>query len=344
MVRFKVIKGSQLLLGAAIVILALVICALVLRYTLSEPVQPASLQGNFVTATENTAGAEAVSAFASTSAAVSIQNMPFSPEEEIEILILDPQHTSAENEHTDEIVNDVDIEIIPEAPLPAGNGTKPRILIYHTHTHEAYEQVDNDPYVALEAWRTADEAHSVVRVGEELALLLRERGFEVIHDATDHEQSELSTAYTRSLETLQSYSEPFDLYIDLHRDAYVENCGPLTVQADNRQLARLMILIGSGESFSVKPHYAENYAFAVSLTQQLNAEAEGICKDVLVKKNRYNQHIGVHSILIEVGNNRNTLTEALASMPYLADALENLMLSPDTPDSPAMQLAADVIK
>ena len=339
MVRFKVIKGSQLLLGAAILILALVICALVLKYTLSEPARPTSLQGNFVAGSESAAAAEAVSAFA---AGTATQNEN-GGNNEIEILILDPQHASAENEHTDEIVSDVDIEILPETVIAPESGKKPRVLIYHTHTHEAYEQVADDPYVALEAWRTADEAHSVVRVGEELASLLRERGFEVVHDATDHEQNELSTAYTRSLKTLQSYDVPFDLYIDLHRDAYVKNSGPQTVSAGDKQIARLMVLIGSGETFDVKPHYSENYAFAAALTAELNCALDGLCKDVLVKKNRYNQHIGVHSILIEAGNNRNTLSEVLASMPYLADALDRLMAAePDK--SPVIQLAADAGK
>lgn len=43
-----------------------------------------------------------------------------------------------------------------------------RVLIYHTHTYEAYEQTQDDPYEETEKWRTADSAHNVVRVGEEL--------------------------------------------------------------------------------------------------------------------------------------------------------------------------------
>ena len=51
-----------------------------------------------------------------------------------------------------------------------------RVLIYHTHTYEAYEQTQDDPYEETEKWRTADSAHNVVRVGEELAALLRGPG------------------------------------------------------------------------------------------------------------------------------------------------------------------------
>ena len=49
-----------------------------------------------------------------------------------------------------------------------------------------------------------------------------------------------------------------------------------------------------------------------------------------MKTKRYNQHIGVYALLIEVGTNKNTLQEALNSMPVLADALTEMMiLKPD---------------
>ena len=59
----------------------------------------------------------------------------------------------------------IEVEVVSPAPRS--------VLIYHTHTHEVYEQVREDPYEALEAWRTADADHSVLRVGEELAKCLR---------------------------------------------------------------------------------------------------------------------------------------------------------------------------
>ena len=76
-----------------------------------------------------------------------------------------------------------------------------------------------------------------------------------------------------------------------------------------------------------KPYYEENLAFAQTLTERINALQPNLCKKVLVKDGRYNQSIGVFSILIEVGHNRNTLREALASLPDLADGLQSLMIS-----------------
>ncbi len=207
----------------------------------------------------------------------------------------------------------------------------PRVLIYHTHTHEAYEQVSDDPYDAVEAWRTTDADHSVVRVGSELARRLRGFGFRVVHDTTDHEGQELSTAYDRSLQTLQGYRERFDLYIDLHRDA-VE-------PGESVDQARLMLLVGNGVGFDEKPFYTQNLAFAKALSEEINAIRPGACKGVLVKDGRYNQHVGVFSVLVEVGHNRNTLAQALDAVPPLAEGIRRLLIDAPRPELTAMRRA-----
>ncbi len=209
-----------------------------------------------------------------------------------------------------------------------------RVLIYHTHTYEAYEQTQDDPYEETEKWRTADSAHNVVRVGEELAALLRSLGVEVVHDVTAFEPPNLSSAYTRSLEMLekrQAAGERYDLYIDLHRDAYAESqTGPNTVNAGDVEAAKLMLLIGKGEGqtsegFDQRPDWEANLAIAQDVTDDLNAQVDGLCRDVCVKSGRFNQHVAVGCVLVEAGNNRNTLEEVLAAMPYLADAIVQVL-------------------
>ena len=325
MVRFRVIKGSRLLLGAAVVVLALVVCLLAFKVFAGSEGDATPVDGNLV---ETSAQEEEARA------ALAVLAAPLS--QGIEISVLEPSSNpqgqaspAPENEHTDQTVAPLELDPAGEVDIAAGDA--PRVLIYHTHTHEAYEQAADDPYVALEAWRTADEEHSVVRVGAELAELLRARGCEVVHDTTDHELDDLSTAYTRSEQTLLSYEEPFDLYIDLHRDAYVEGTGENTLHANGVDYAKLMMLIGRGDNFQVKPHFEENYAFARALTDALNEGTPGICRDVLVKTNRYNQHIGVYAILVEVGNNRNTLVEALNAMQPLSEAIVSLLIR-ENPD------------
>ncbi len=294
MVRFKVIRASRLLLVLSIILLCAALALLAIRLISAEPRTPSGGSASLVSAAGEAEAGTAV-VFASAAAA-------------------SLRHTR-DGER-------IDIEVLP---MPTEVPVAPRVLIYHTHTHEAYEQVSDDPYVALEAWRTSDADHSVVRVGEELAKQLRGYGFDVVHDTTDHEGEDLSTAYTRSIVTLQSYAEPFDLYIDLHRDACVAGQLPAFATAGGESAAQLMFLIGNGKGFDVKPYYEQNLAFANALETRINAIEPGLCKPVLVKDGRYNQHIGVFSILVEVGNNRNTLQEALNAIAPLAKGLDLLM-------------------
>ncbi|MBR4068486.1 MAG: stage II sporulation protein P [Clostridia bacterium] len=216
----------------------------------------------------------------------------------------------------------------PETTQPSG-----RILIYHTHTYEAYEQTE-PVYRETEKWRTADESCNMIRVGEELSGLLHALGYEVVHDTTAFEPPDLSSAYTRSLAMLeqrQAAGEAYDLYIDLHRDAYSESQkGGNTVNVGGTETARLMLLIGKGEGYTGsgydrKPDWEANLQVAQSITDALNEQADGLCKDVRIKSGRFNQHVSNSCILVEAGNNRNTLAEVLAAMPYLADAIHRTL-------------------
>ena len=105
----------------------------------------------------------------------------------------------------------------------------------------------------------------------------------------------------------------------------------------DEEMAPVMLLIGNGNGFDVKPWYPENLSFAKALETRINSEAPGLCKPVLVKDGRYNQHIGVFAILVEVGHNRNTLTQALNAVPPLAEAIHSLMIDDPDPSLEAMK-------
>ncbi len=226
----------------------------------------------------------------------------------------------------------VEIARITEPYKAAGRG---KILIYHTHTYEAYEQTEGDLYVEASAqWRTKDEDYSIVGVGDKLEQELIALGYEVVHDKTEFEPPKLGTAYERSLQMLQQRmgaGEEYALVIDLHRDAWdTKQQKQMTADVGGQEAARLMMLIGTGEgadgnTFSIKPNWKENYKLAEALTSSLNAKNPGLCRDVLVKTGRYNQHMSDQSVLIEVGNNRNTLMEALSAMPPLAKAIDDVL-------------------
>lgn len=299
MIRFKVIKGSHLLLTFAVIVLLAVIGFILLQggFDVAPGARPSAADADIVQ--NDATGAEARAAVALASSTSAMSDVP----------------------------STLQIEVVADAPSAAPAAEAPTVLIYHTHTHEAYAQDSADPYEAVETWRTVDEQHSVVRVGTALAEALTELGYNVTHDTTDHELEALSTAYERSLATLERYDGHFDLRIDLHRDAYVDGLQECYEGPDGLRCAQLMLLVGRGDGYSgaERPPYEENLAFAQRLTWALNERMPGICRNVTVKKGRYNQHVDERCILVEVGHNLNTLREALAAVPTLAQGIDDAL-------------------
>ena len=200
----------------------------------------------------------------------------------------------------------------------------PNILIYHTHTTEAYRQVDGTEYEESGAWRTNDEENNIVAVGEVLKEELESYGFTVIHDRTNHEPPKLSTAYDRSLVTMESYLEKYpdiDIFIDLHRDAMTAENYNDFVDVDGRECARMMFVVGKGENFDVAPDYKSNLTFAQSVNSYIAEKNEALVRNICIKSGRYNQHIGEISCLMEIGHNMNTLEQAKNSAEIFAWAL-----------------------
>lgn len=217
------------------------------------------------------------------------------------------------------------VEIIRDDSPPDAEG--PRVLIYHTHTYEAYRQVDEARYVETEKWRTSDESANVVAVGAALANSLRALGCTVVHDQTAFEPPNLDTAYQRSLAMLEQRTaagETYDLYIDLHRDAISsQSTIKRTVNVGGADVARFMVLVGkgTGSGFDKKPDWEANYAIAEIITESLNGQCDNMAREIKVKTGRFNQHIAPRCVLIECGNNENTLQEVLNGVPYLAQSL-----------------------
>lgn len=219
----------------------------------------------------------------------------------------------------------------PAAQVPQPGSTAPTILIYHTHTTEAYAQTTGYTYTPRGSWRTTDNDKNIVAVGELLAKLLREYGFSVIHDTTNHEPPKLATSYTRSEQTMRSYKTKYpslSVFIDVHRDAYGNSDTPITdyIEIGGKEVARLMFVVGTGKGatgtgFAEMPDYDSNHALAEAITNRLAAVDGRLARPIRVKTGRYNQHISSSCLLVEVGHNCNTLDQALAAIPYLAEAI-----------------------
>ncbi len=218
------------------------------------------------------------------------------------------------------------VEVIRETASPHPWAGK-RVLIYHTHTWEAYQQVPGAPYEETETWRTKDERCNMLAVGDALAAHLTALGLVVVHDRTAFEPPNLDGAYARSLAMLEgriAAGETYDLYIDVHRDALsTQSTIRRTVTVGGVEMARFMVLVGKGTTggYDVKPDWEANLAIAHRITDSLERQVPGIARDVKIKTGRFNQHIAPCCVLLECGVNTNTLEQVLAGLPYLAQAI-----------------------
>ena len=216
-----------------------------------------------------------------------------------------------------------------EFPLPPS----PVVLIYHTHAEEAYRQTRDYTYeeTGPETYKTLDKIRSVVALGELLKAALEERGFTVIHDDTDVEPPEIKSAYSRSLEVMEKHPEAV-VYIDLHRNtANVRAKKDDVVELDGRRCARMFFVVGTGigtheGEYDTVHDWQRNYALAKALTLKLREIDPRLALDIRLKLGRYNQHVSPYCMLIELGHNANTFSDAENSIPYLADALAEVLI------------------
>ena len=203
--------------------------------------------------------------------------------------------------------------------------SKENILIFHTHTCESYTPTEQYNYQQTGNFRTTDLNFSVARVGDELTNYLMSFGFNVVHDKTYHDYPAYTGSYARSKATVENIlkSNSSDIIIDLHRDAIgsKSNYDP-SVKIGEDTVAQLMFVIGTNGGGLYHPNWQSNLKFAIELQQKANEIYPGLFKTMIVRKSRYNQHLGKAACIIEVGATGNTLEQCMNSMKYLAKVLD----------------------
>ena len=199
-----------------------------------------------------------------------------------------------------------------------------KVLIYHTHTDEAYLKGDKD-YVETSAGRTKNPEYSVISVGETLKTSLEKDGFTVVHDSTDNVRNGFNKAYQTSYETIKGYIGDADVFIDLHRDAY-SGRKPNFVTQGSTEYAHVCFVVARGQNYTEKPRWQENYKLAQKINDRMNELCPGIAKGIIFKdKTRFNQHVSGSCLLIEMGNEQNTLEQVKASAEIVAAAMNDII-------------------
>lgn len=209
-------------------------------------------------------------------------------------------------------------------------GDEPTVLIYHTHAMESYTPQTGEDYTEEVPFRTADLDYNMVSIGTRLAELLENAGISVLHDTTLHDAASYNGSYAFSRETVEKYLAQYPsirLVLDIHRDAAEDGSGhqvATTAETAQGDTARLMLVLGSEAGGLYNPNWQENYALAVKLQAVLEQESPGLCRELHLTDQRYNQDLSPGALLIEVGAAGNSHDEALRAMTPLAEAIAAL--------------------
>ena len=225
--------------------------------------------------------------------------------------------------------SDIDIQGIINngCPLPISDYSKPTVLIYHTHSTECYTLFDNGTFSTTYAERNNNKNLNMIRIGEELAAVLRARGIGVIHDTTIYD-TVYTGAYDKSRQGITEILEKHPsiiITLDVHRDAihYDEKTRVKPVaEFGNKKAAQMMILTGAeGGNVDSFPSWETNLSFAVNLQKAVNDKYENLMKPMYFCNRKYNMDMTPYSLLIETGTDVNTLSEAAYSARLLGDVL-----------------------
>jgi stage II sporulation protein P len=165
----------------------------------------------------------------------------------------------------------------------------------------------------------------MLALGKLVAEQLENSGIGVIHDTTFHDYPSYNGSYSHAASAIRAYLEEYpsiELILDLHRDAADTPTGQLATrcQIDGENAAQLMFVLGTNTRLK-HPKWEENLSLALKLQVLLEKTHPGICRDLSLSKNRYNQHLGPRTLLVEIGAAGNTLEEAKPAAKALAKAI-----------------------
>lgn len=205
----------------------------------------------------------------------------------------------------------------------------PKVLIFHTHVKERYAGEGKD-------------GKGIAAVGDALAdILENEYGIPTMHveDSFYLPGSESVTGnYERMspvIESILKENPSIEIVIDLHRDGIAGDAKFLGAY-NGKQAAKFMFVNGvcmrrnQEDKFIpmkqlTNPYLDENLAFSMQAQIQGLEYYPDLMRKIYLKEYRYSLHMKPNSLLIEVGNQNNTLEEAVNSAEPIADIIAKVL-------------------
>lgn len=202
---------------------------------------------------------------------------------------------------------------------------KPYILLYHTHGSEAYSSLVTSQH------HTTDRNYNVTTIGETISKVLEAQGHNVGHITKYHDIPSYNQSYSKSLATATEELEKnnnYKILLDVHRDGHdIEN--PNIKKNLNNILEKSKVNINGKDVatfFLVIGPESQNKEAVLNFAKYIKAVSDslypGLCTGIMVKPvGKYNQFLSDYSALFEVGNNFNTMEEAMETANLLGEIL-----------------------
>lgn len=215
-----------------------------------------------------------------------------------------------------------DTEVLTGMDMTIKQGNdKPQILIYHTHSQEAFADST-----------LGDSDTTIVGAGELLSKILTEEyGYNVIHHTGEYDVPNRDYAYSKSLPALEQIlaeNPSVEVVIDLHRDGVAETTH-LVTDLNGVQTAKIMFFNGLSYtkkngpiSYLENKNLQENLAFSFQMQMAANEYYPGLTRKNYLNGYRYNMHLRGKSLLIELGAQTNTVEEIKNAIVPLAHILD----------------------
>lgn len=223
----------------------------------------------------------------------------------------------------------IDVAALLNEPLGLIFDGSPQILIIHTHSTESY--VCDGSYNEVGNSRTLDSNHSVIKVGDELASALKNKGYTVIHDRGVYDYPSYTGSYDRSMAAVSAYLKKYPsikIVFDIHRDAATDSNGNAlrtVANLNGKDVSQVMMVVGMGSPGLENPHWKENLKLALRLQASMNSKYPDLARPIEVSSERYNQQAAPGSLLVEFGYNGNTLDESISSVRLFAEAFSAVL-------------------
>ena len=213
------------------------------------------------------------------------------------------------------------------------NNADPLVLVLHTHATECYSREGSSFYDAGSSTHTSDKSVNMIEIGRVFTETLIENGIPTLHCTVMHDESSYSDSYSLAAISIKEYLEkyPSIRYVfDLHRDAVTYESGAKAraeCEIDGKKAAQIMLLCGTDAGGADFDHWEKNLSLALKLTDKLSGKYSSLMRRVALRGASYNEQYTNGSLLIEVGTDGNTLSQASYSAELLAKALAELIKS-----------------